>query len=547
MAPWLFAWALWTGPLAWSEPRFVEIAADAGVNFVHASGLEGEMWTLEITGAGVGILDFDGDGRMDIYLVQGGPLRQRDTRALPRDRLFRNVGADGEMRFEDATERSGVRATAYGMGIATADIDNDGDTDIFLANFGANQLLRNTGDGRFVDATAASGIAGERWSIGASFADIDGDGLVDIYVANYLDFRIADHRPCRLYSSLQTYCAPHNYAGVADRLYRNLGDGRFEDVSERAGIDAVARPGMGVVADDFDSDGRTDFYVANDAEENLLWLNQGGGRFADGALLGGAAVNGYGIAEASMGVVAADFDADGDADLFLTHDVKESNTLFVNDGKGWFEDRSNALGVAADSMAHTGFGTGWFDAENDGDLDLFVANGAVRVMEPQRDQGILPPLRQANQLWKHDSAGHYRQVDGGPAFALESASRGAAFGDLDNDGDLDIVVANNHAPAHLLRNDSKPSHWLGLELDSNGEDATGAIVHLTPLDGEAPRQLRSRTDGSYASAHDPRLVFGLGHRDDARRVRVVWPDGVEQSFGPLATRRYHVLRRSTSP
>ena len=547
LAPWLFAWALWTGPLAWSEPRFVEIAADAGVRFVHASGLEGEMWTLEITGAGVGILDFDGDGRMDIYLVQGGPLRQRDSRALPRDRLFRNVGADGEMRFEDVTERSGVRATAYGMGIATADIDNDGDTDIFLANFGANQLLRNIGDGRFVDATAASGIAGERWSIGASFADIDGDGLVDLYVANYLHFRVADHRPCRLYSSLQTYCAPHNYAGVADQLYRNIGGGRFEDISERASIGAVARPGMGVVADDFDGDGKTDFYVANDAEENLLWLNQGDGRFADGALLGGAAVNGYGVAEASMGVVAADFDADGDADLFLTHDVKESNTLFVNDGKGWFEDRSSALGVAADSMAHTGFGTGWFDAENDGDLDLFVANGTVRVVEPQRDQGILPPLRQANQLWTRDSAGRYRQVDGGPAFALESASRGTAFGDLDNDGDIDIVVANNHAPAHLLRNDSEPAHWLGLELDNNVADATGAVVHLTPLDEEAPRQQRARTDGSYASAHDPRLVFGLGHRDDARRVRVVWPNGMEQSFGPLATGRYHVLRRRASP
>ena len=530
-------------PAVLGQPRFVEAADAAGLHFVHDSGLEGQMWTLEITGAGVGILDFDDDGRMDIYLVQGGPLRQRDTRPLPGDRLFRNVGANGELRFQDVTAQSGVRATAYGMGIATADVDNDGDTDIFLANFGASQLLKNAGDGRFVDATAESGIAGERWSISASFADIDGDGLVDLYVANYLDFEIANHRPCFLYSSRQSYCAPSNYAGVADRLYRNLGDGRFEDITERAGIAATARAGMGVVADDFNGDGRTDFYVANDAEENLLWLNRGNGRFADRALLGGVAVNAYGIAEASMGVVAGDFDEDGDADLFLTHDVKESNTLFVNDGTGWFEDRSNALGVAADSMAHTGFGTGWFDAENDGDLDLFVANGAVRVVEPQRDAGVLPPLRQANQLWLRDAA-RFRQVDGGPAFALESASRGAAFGDLDNDGDLDIVVANNHGPVHLLRNDSKPAHWLGLELDNDGADASGTVVWLLPLDDGARQRRRVRTDGSYASARDPRIVFGLGKRDVPRKVRVVWPDGMEQRFGPLAPGRYHVLRRS---
>ena len=521
--------------------RFVEVASDAGLDFVHDSGLEGELWTVEITGAGVGVLDFDGDGRMDLWLIQGGPLANRDRRTLPGDRLYRNTGSGGDLRFEDVTRAAGVRATGYGMGIATGDIDNDGDTDVFLANFGANQLHLNTGDGRFRDITATAGIAGDDWSITATFADIDGDGLLDLYVANYLVFDIEKHEPCRAYSSRQSYCTPSNYPRATDKLYRNLGGGEFEDISRSAGVDARLGAGMGVVAADFNADNRIDFYVANDADENFLWLNRGGGRFEDDAPMAGAAVNGNGVAEASMGIAVADFDGDGDEDLFMTHDVKESNTLFVNDGSAWFEDRSNVLGVAAGSMAYTGFGTGWIDVDNDGDLDLFAANGSVQIVESQRNAGVVPPLRQFNQLWLLEGD-RYRLADGGSAFRTDGVSRGAAFGDLDDDGDIDIVVANNHGPARLYRNDGgsdKAMHWLGFDLKQGGSPAIGARV---TLEGVNPANRTVRTGGSYASAQDPRILFGLGDDATPRHINVRWPSGESQRYGPFQPDRYHVLR-----
>ena len=535
---------MWALALAWptasrAEVRFVDVAAAAGLDFVHDSGMVGELWTVEIIGAGVGILDFDGDGRLDVWLVQGGPLTGRDGVALPTDRLFRNVGHAGELAFVEVTESAGVQATGYGMGIATADVDNDGDTDVFLANYGANQLWMNTGDGRFRDATADAGIDGEAWSISASFADIDGDGLLDLYVANYLDFAVERAKTCRR-SGRRSYCTPRNFARLPDRLYRNVGGGRFEDVSARTGVTSVRRAGMGVVADDFNGDGHIDFYVANDADANLLWQNDGRGRFTDRALLAGAAVNGHGIVEASMGVAAADFDDDGDPDLFMTHDVEESNTLFVNDGRGRFEDRSSAAGVASGSVAYTGFGTAWLDVDNDGDLDLFAANGSVQFVEGQLAGAITSPLRQRNQLWLYED-GRYRSIDGGPAFALEHASRGAAVGDLDNDGDPDIVVANNHAPARLYRNDSSTATWLGVAARDSARSVTAATVWI---DAPGTRRRRVRTDGGYASAHDSRIVFGLPTGAGPQVVRVRWPDGVEQRFGPLPVGRYHDLQRS---
>ena len=530
--------------------RFVDVAESVGLRFAHVNGMADKRWIVETVGPGAAVFDFDQDGRLDVWLMQGGPLQSRGGN-LPGDALFRNTGRDGELRFEDVTAASGVRAAEYGMAIATGDIDNDGDWDVFLANYGANQLFENLGGGRFRDITAQSGLAEhDEWSAAASFADYDQDGLLDLYVGNYLDFTIAGHKTCRDMASRPAYCAPSAYAPVADRLYRNLGNRRFADVSESVGLGRAAAgpalgPALGVVAADLNGDGRADFYVANDGAANHLWLNRGAEakpRFVNEALLSGVAFNGNGAAEASMGIAAEDFDGDCDIDLFVTHLGTETNTLYVNHG-GWFADATNQAGLAASSAPYTGFGTAWFDAENDGDLDLFSANGAVRAIPAQRDAGEAFPLRERNQLWLNDGNGRYVEHLGGAAFANVAASRAAAFGDLDNDGDMDIVVANNAAPVRLYRNDSTGGAWLGIDL--RGADNAPIVGARVRLDSRQCGWRRVATDGSYASASDPRIVFGLSTAKEPQVVRVQWPNRPEERFGPLALNRYHTLREGT--
>jgi hypothetical protein len=522
------------------------------LDFVHYNGMSGELYFVENVGGGVALFDYDNDGDLDVYLTQGQPLGSAKAPAGMQlcGRLYRNDlrgnGGDGRvLRFTDVTGASGLDARGYGMGAAAADYDNDGWVDLYVTNFGPNQLWRNQGDGTFREVTTEAGAAEPRWSVSAAFLDYDRDGWLDLYVGNYTDFSLDNNRKCYAPNSARDYCSPKVYQALPDRLLHNRGGGRFEDFSQRSGITRSFGPTLGVIGVDVQGDGWLDIYVANDADPNQLWLNQRDGSFRDEALLSGTAVNMEGAAQASMGVDAADFDGDGDEDLFMTHLLGETNTLYVNNGDGWFEDRSLATGVAVPSKAFTAFGTAWFDYDNDGWLDLFAANGEVRVVPILARAGDRYPLHQPNQLFRNLGDGSFREVtdEAGAVFALSEVSRGAGFGDLDNDGDTDIVVVNNNGPVRLLRNEvGARNHWLGLRLlDRNGRDALGTRAELRLADG---RRLwrRVRTDGSYASANDPRILFGLGPNPKIESLRVHWLGGKVETWRDLPLDDYLVLR-----
>ena len=541
-------------------PWFTDGAAASGLDFVHFNGMTGEFYSAEIMGPGGALLDFDNDGDLDVYLVQGqvlGPGRtlHQAPAAPPRgalpltDRLYRNdleVGPDGTrvLRFTDVTAGSGLGVTAYGMGAATGDYDNDGWIDVYRLGLADNHLFRNNGDGTFTDATRRSGANDPRWTAAASFADFDRDGWLDLFVGNYVDPRLDDDLACFTRTGEKDYCGPNRYPPVPDRLYRNRGDGTFADVTLEALRGGGFGPALGVVAADLDGDGWTDFYVANDGEPNQLWMNRRDGGFEDTAWLAGAAVNRDGRPEGSMGVDAGDFDGDGDDDLFMTHIATETNTLYVNDGLGLFEDRTVRVGLGPPSLPFTGFGTGWFDFDNDGWLDLLVANGEIRTMEALARVNDPFPLHQPNQLFRNLGNGRFAEAGGeaGAVFELSEVSRGAAFGDVDNDGDVDVLLTNNNGPVRLLINQaSRDRRWVGLRLvGAVGRDMLGARVAVFP-DAGPPRWRRARTDGSYVSASDPRVLVGLGDSAAVDRVRVIWPDGAAEEWAGVPVDRWTTL------
>lgn len=536
-----------------ASTRFVDVAREAGLVEPHVAGRSGSHFMPEIMGSGCALFDFDGDGWLDIYLACGKFLDEGSRTSAPaRGRLYRNAStraADGTIawRFVDVTAASGIPTNEYGIGVAAGDYDNDGWVDLYLANYGANQLLKNLGNGTFRDVTDEAGAGEGRWSSGASFLDYDGDGGLDLYVTNYLDAHPGNHQVCPTPAGEPDYCGPVTYKPLHDRLLRNRGDGRFEDVSFSAGILAEAGSSLGAVAADVDDDGRLDILVSNDKMPNFLWLGQADGTFVESAVAAGCAVDENGMAGAGMGVDAADVDGDGDEDLIFAHLAGETNTFYRNLG-GIFEDQSVASGLGPPSRPFTAFGAVFFDFDLDGWLDFATVNGHVHRLPELAEAGDPFPYHQRNQLYRNVGDGRFAEVlpaEAGPGFEVSAAHRGLAVGDVDDDGDLDLLITRTDAvPSLLINQRPRDRRWLGLRLRlAQGRDAFGARVTLA--EKGLPLQVRRvRTDGSYGSARDPRLLFARAGEGPAA-VEVRWPSGRRERFAGLAAGRYHDLREGS--
>ena len=539
------------------EAIFRDRASELGIDFVHVNGMTGKDYILEDMGPGVALLDYDNDGDLDLYVVQSGPFPARGTGGKGMtDRLYRNdLVETGKLHFTDVTEQAGIAAMGslgYGQGVATGDVNNDGWVDIYRTGYGEAHLLLNDGHGRFVDATAKAGGADARWSTSATFFDYDRDGWLDLFVANYVDFDPARFTPCLTSAGLSEYCGPTSYKSVPSQLFHNRGDGTFEDVSARSGVGGKPGNGLGAVALDADGDGWLDLFVANDEVPNHLWMNRKNGTFAEQAVESGCGVNAEGHATSSMGLAAADFNGDGHDDLFVTNLTDETNTLYLGDGRGSFVDGTLASGLGPASLPFTSFGTLDIDYDNDGWPDLVVVSGTVKKIPAQVQAGDPLPLKQRGQIFHNLGNGKFAEVTGaalGP-LARPDVRRGAAFGDLDNDGDTDVVVASNDGRLEVLVNQvGQRRRWLGLRLVGGpagkpGRDMLGARVEAALADGRVLVR-HVHTDGSYLSANDPRVLLGLGGAGAVREVRVAWPDGRRERFSGLAASRYTTIREGT--
>ena len=526
-----------------------EITSSVGIDFVHETGATGDLHMAEVMGAGCALFDYDNDGDLDLYLTTSNrTLPAGAVASAPVNRLYRQE-ADG--RFVDVTIASGLGDGGYGMGVAVGDIDNDGDADVYVTNYGRDRLYRNRGDGTFVDITDAAGLEVDGWSCSAAFFDYDGDGFLDLFVTQYVNYT---PRRCFDLAGRPDYCGPLAFPPRSDVLLHNNGDGTFSDVSEAAGITVVAAAGLGVVCEDLDDDGRIDVYVANDAYPNHLWINRGDGTFEESAVIMGAAYNLHGQPEAGMGVLAADLDNDLALDLFVTHLRVETNTHYRNLGAGaGFIDTTGESGLGASSMLYTGFGVAAFDLELDGDLDIFVVNGRVNRLDPLEGARpwTAPPwdfLAEPNLFYLNAGGGRFvLTLEPVEAFTRPiEVTRGLAIGDIDDDGDVDLVINNAAGPARLYRNDApRRGHWLIVRPVDPAlrRDAIGARVTVF-LDGRRLMRPITRSFG-YLSSSDPRAHFGLGDADRVERIEVRWPGGDREDFAVPGIDRVVELVRGT--
>ncbi|MEM7314572.1 MAG: FG-GAP-like repeat-containing protein, partial [Planctomycetota bacterium] len=523
--------------------RFEEVAESCGLILEHRSGARGEFSYPEIVSAGICVADLDGDQDLDVYVPQGGPV-PGDDGARPSNRLFLN---DGKGNFQDATTGSGADNTAYGMGAYAADIDTDGDLDLLLTNVGELVLLRNNGNAKFEDVTEAAGLGGRSgfW-LNAAFADFNSDGILDLYVANYTKWIPGEDPDCTSPGGGADYCNPSRYEGLRDLLVFGRGDGTFEDKTESSGIGTKATRSMGVIALDTDQDGDQDIYVANDGEANLLWINDGNGVFKEEALIRGAALNGAGAAEASMGVACVDIDQDGDEDFIMSHLERETHTFYRNDD-GFFTDVTAQIGLAGWSRPDTGFGIGFADLNLDGQWDLFAANGGV--IHPTAPRNPARPYAQADRValgvngrfpvaLELDRDREDQDAQASTTARVSLVSRGSAFGDLDGDGRIDILVAAKDGPLRYWRNTTTvPANWIGIRPVPKKGAATeiAAAVYLVGT----PSWATVRPQGSYLGNHEAIIRFGNVQTGQSATIDVVWNDKSRERFAGLGLTSVH--------
>ena len=522
-----------------SEVTFLDVTEAAGISFEHKNSPTPEKNLVETMGSGCGFVDFDNDGYLDIFLVNGG--RTPGSKQIgPFDHaLYRNQ-RDGT--FQLATAAAKIEPNKYyGMGVAVGDFDNDGFDDLFITNFnGPDVLYRNNGDGTFTNVAEMAGVAGDgSWSTSATFLDYDNDGLLDLYVVRYVDHTFEKNLYCGA-RNIRAYCTPQAYLGVSDLLYRNQGDGTFADISKAAGVALSEGKGLGVSIFDYDQDGYVDIYVANDSVRNFLFYNNQDGSFLDRGLTSGTGWSDQGEPQGSMGTSVGDYDGDGRPDIAVTNFHDEYLALYRNLGDGFFEDVSTQLGVKLISRAFVGFGIGFLDFDNDSDLDLLVANGHVLDNAPIMREGTT--YRQRKLLLENAEGRFHDAKESGEALAAPQVSRGLALGDYDNDGDVDALVANCGGPAVLLRNENgNRSSWLQLKLIGNesNRNAFGARVELRLGAGVVSRQVTA--SGSYLSSSDHRVHFGLGSHETAVSLTIFWPSGRRTDLKGIRPRQQLVV------
>jgi hypothetical protein len=543
---------------------FVDRAAETGLDFVHFNGMSGALYYAEHMGPGAALFDYDNDGDLDVFFPQGqmlGAGTKVEQALFPpkgplpvRGRLFRNdlaVNADATraLKFTDVTDASGINANAYGMGAAAGDFDNDGCIDLYVTTLGRNQMFRNNCNGTFTDVSKSSRTNEPGWSSSAAFVDYDRDGWLDLFVGHYLNYSTDTNIKCYSVNGRSDYCPPHVYSAQPSHLLRNNRDGTFTDATAAAGMSSEFGPALGVITADFNGDGWIDIYVTNDGQPNQMWINQRNGTFKNTGLLSGTALSGEGEAKSSMGVDAGDFDNDGDEDILVTELTGQGSDLYVNDGSGIFVDQSARSRLRFLSLPFTGFGAAWLDADNDGWLDVLTVNGAVTSIEDLARAHDPFPLHQRKQLLRNLGSGQFEDISAsaGGVFQKAAVGRGAAFGDVDNDGDIDVVVGNDNGPAELLINQvGHRRDWIGIRTvgGQGGRDMVGARVGVVRADGSMLWR-RARADGSYASANDPRALIGLGTSAKPVRVRVLWPDGKTEEWSDVPVNRYTTVKEGS--